>query len=154
MKFIPSYSYCKLTMYTVALESKCPLFTHIPQCGPHTQKLIMETKRYSALASVTECEGTRLLYECEIRDWIIVCGGISSRTGSPSSAAGGRGAVPLIGGQYTQSRGAFSACCPNKCFPHRCALSSGNISQCKKYRLGCGRKEGGLGPDLLHKAMT
>ena len=53
----------------------------------------------------------------EIRDWVIVCGGsrLLCRE-SPSSGAGGRG-VTLIGHQYTQSRGALSACWPNKCFP-------------------------------------
>ena len=42
--------------------------------------------------------------------------GISSLTGSPSSAARKGGGATLIGDQYTQSRGALSACCPNKCF--------------------------------------
>ena len=55
----------------------------------------------------------------EIRDWVIVCGGsrLLCRE-SPSSGAGGeKGGVTLIGHQYTQSRGALSACWPNKCYP-------------------------------------
>ena len=58
------------------------VYTHPTVWATHTETY-HGNKRYSALASVTECEGTRLLYECEIRDWIIVCGGISSQTGSP-----------------------------------------------------------------------
>ena len=75
----------------------------------------------------------------EIRDWVIVCGGsrLLCRE-SPSSGAGGRG-VTLIGHQYTQSRGALSACWPNKCFP----LNIGGDWERKKYYTIFRGQEGG-----------
>ena len=76
----------------------------------------------------------------EIRDWVIVCGGsrLLCRE-SPSSGAGGRG-VTLIGHQYTQSRGALSACWPNKCFPPNIG---GDWERKKYYTIFRGQEGGG-----------
>ena len=67
-------------------------------------------RRFPTTVSVKLSE---LSFMCEIRDWVIVCGGFPL-TGSPS--AGGERGATLIGHQYTQSRGAVSASRANKCF--------------------------------------
>ena len=60
--------------------------------------------------------GNQLLCECEIGDWVIVCGGSPPSPDSPHLLPEEGGGATLIGDQYTQSRGALSACWPNKCF--------------------------------------
>ena len=56
---------------------------------------------------------SELSFMCEIRDWVIVCGGFPSPDPHLPEERGG---ATLIGHQYTQSRGAVSASRANKCF--------------------------------------
>ena len=72
-----------------------------------------KTKFCRSFPTTVSVKLSELSFMCEIRDWVIVCGGFPSLDPHLPEERGG---ATLIGHQYTQSRGAVSASRANKCF--------------------------------------